>query len=322
MGCHAVGCVFRKALDCSNANSIFSAAPPVDARPEAINFPTTTYEFNTDPAPFRPPASYPEPPRTVHYNVPAIINKHEPKLTPIFPWEEREASKPSRVFVEDEPSISPSIPEPEPEPEDGDEFRGGDELEVTSEERELDLPTRQEVKTRESMWQTFDAGTKNSWDDVPGIENYVRALSAHQRNRSNPQMLNTRTQPQPEQMHIISFTNVPNDKELIEKVNKRRESLILVDFPTAVERPSLPVTPAPIRRNTFWGGEREGEDDMPPAEGVPSQSEWVCRFSSISRIVAYRCDVSGSLSAARATTEELRSQYGRYEVTAWEKSDT
>ena len=63
--------------------------------------------------------------------------------------------------------------------------------------------------------------------------------------------------------------------KLIEKFKERRESLILTDFPTAIERPSLPVTPAPIRRATFWSGEKEGEDQMPPAEGVPSQDDWV-----------------------------------------------
>jgi len=50
--------------------------------------------------------------------------------------------------------------------------------------------------------------------------------------------------------------------------------LKLTDFPSADDRPSLPVTPAPIRRPTFWGAERDGEGELPGAEGVPVQSEW------------------------------------------------
>jgi hypothetical protein len=54
----------------------------------------------------------------------------------------------------------------------------------------------------------------------------------------------------------------------------------LTDFPTEVERPSLPVTPAPIRRPSFWGSERDEEGNLPTAEGVPKQDDWVRRFSS------------------------------------------
>jgi glycogenin glucosyltransferase len=57
----------------------------------------------------------------------------------------------------------------------------------------------------------------------------------------------------------------------------RRESLLISGFPPGDARPSLPVTPAPIMTNTFWGDER-GEDDpkLPPAEGVTGPAEWVC----------------------------------------------
>ncbi len=48
----------------------------------------------------------------------------------------------------------------------------------------------------------------------------------------------------------------------------------LTDFPTEFERPSLPVTPAPVRRPSFWGAERDAQGDLPAAEGVPDQSEW------------------------------------------------
>lgn len=60
----------------------------------------------------------------------------------------------------------------------------------------------------------------------------------------------------------------------------RRPSMKLTDFPTEVERPSLPVTPAPIRRPSFWGEERDELGNLPTAEGVPKQEDWVRRFSS------------------------------------------
>jgi glycogenin glucosyltransferase len=70
---------------------------------------------------------------------------------------------------------------------------------------------------------------------------------------------------------------------ILERRN-RRESLILTDFPSAVERPSLPVTPAPVRRPMFWGEERNQAGELPSATGVPDQTEWVrlrCAFSSV-----------------------------------------
>jgi hypothetical protein len=39
------------------------------------------------------------------------------------------------------------------------------------------------------------------------------------------------------------------------------------------------VTPAPIRRPSFWGDDRD-EASLPAAEGVPKQEDWVRRFTS------------------------------------------
>jgi glycogenin glucosyltransferase len=94
----------------------------------------------------------------------------------------------------------------------------------------------------------------NAWDNVASIERYVRAVMEVQGGRTKASKLSE---------HILSPSG-------------RRESLILTDFPTSDDRPSLPVTPAPIRRPTFWGDERDGEGDLPGAEGVPDQAEWVC----------------------------------------------
>ncbi|EME88145.1 glycosyltransferase family 8 protein [Pseudocercospora fijiensis CIRAD86] len=232
-------------------------APPIDARPEAADFPTTTYEFNTNPAPFRPPPSYPEPPKDMYYQVPPPppLSQSAPKPKPIFPWEEREHSRPTRRFVEDE--APPPPPELEPE------APYADELEVSTDKNiEPVTPT---IKVTDNPWTSF-AQQKNVWDEVNGINDYVRALTAFQKNRGK--------------QHVLSPSNDPKPEELIEKVEQarqRRESLILTDFPTADDRPSLPVTPAPRRRSTFWGDEgRDDEADLPPAEGVPDQADWVC----------------------------------------------
>jgi glycogenin glucosyltransferase len=244
-------------------------APPVESKPEAANFPTTTYEFSTDLEPFVPPAAYPEPPKDMWYEVPKGKPKQE-QLVPIFPWEERDVPKPTRRFIEEEKQ---SEPEPEPEPEPELEFAGADELEVQSEfDRSVEPKTPTIHLNDSTPWSAFGASSKNAWDEVSGIEDYVRALTRFQKNRGNVQVL----QNEPSQTNILSPTNEPSAEELIEKVQNRRESLILTDFPSAVERPSLPVTPAPIRRSTFWGAERDEEGELPPAEGVPDQADWVC----------------------------------------------
>ncbi|KXT07358.1 hypothetical protein AC578_519 [Pseudocercospora eumusae] len=248
-------------------------APPIDARPEAADFPTTTYEFNTNPAPFRPPPSYPEPPKDMYYQVPPPPSHSAPKPKPIFPWEERGNSRPTRRFIEDEAAPSP--------PELETEAPYVDELEVSTDQNiEPVTPT---IKVTDDPWTSF-AQQKNAWDEVNGINDYVRALTAFQKNRGKVQVVQenvpsigipTTTNVQ---QHVLSPSNGPKPEALIEKVEqarKRRESLILTDFPTADDRPSLPVTPAPRRRSTFWGDEgRDDEADLPPAEGVPDQADW------------------------------------------------
>ncbi|KAK5173758.1 glycogenin glucosyltransferase [Saxophila tyrrhenica] len=259
------------------------AAPPPESRPEAANFPTTTYEFNMDAKPFVPPTKYPEPPKDLWYEVP--IAKEE-KLAPLFPWEERDVPTPTRRFADDEPSPKPSPPSEE------ESFPGADEFSVQSDaDRSVEPKTPTIlVNDHQSPWSTFgNSSTKNAWDDVTGIDDYVRQLTAFQKNRGKVQVLqqNSRspissppeqTQQQqrnqmPGQMHVLSPANEPNADDLIAAVAKRRESLILTDFPTASERPSLPVTPAPRRRNVLWGQER-GEEGLVEAEGVPQQGDW------------------------------------------------
>ncbi|CAK4028414.1 glycosyltransferase family 8 [Lecanosticta acicola] len=237
-------------------------APPIESRPEAANFPRQIYEFNTDPAPFRPPRSYPQPPGDTWYGA-SEKPKAEDKPKPIFPWEERQDSRPTRRFVEDEP---PPRVEHTPEPY-------ADELEVSSDSRVSPMTPAVQINDRET-WTAF-ASNKNAWDDDAGIDNYVRALTSFQKNRGQVQVLQENMPSTGESQLILSPTHESNPGELVEQIRKRRESLILTDFPSAVERPSLPVTPAPRRRmRTFWGEERDEEGELPAAAGVPDQADW------------------------------------------------
>ncbi|KAH9832407.1 glycosyltransferase family 8 protein [Teratosphaeria destructans] len=252
-------------------------APPEQSRPEASNFPTQFYEFSKDPAPFKPPASYPAPPRDMWYQVPQEKPRPQyPPPQPIFPWEQRkDAPKATRVFSDE----TEPVPEPELEPD----FAVGNELEVSLDEKKSSAEDLIEPKTPtirvndEAPWGGFGAVNRNAWDEVSGIEDYVRALTRFQKTRGQVQVLSDQTRASPGASGtegILRPTAEIQPAELVEKVQTRRESLILTDFPSAVERPSLPVTPAPRRRPTFWGAERDDEGDLPAAEGVPHQAEW------------------------------------------------
>jgi glycogenin glucosyltransferase len=129
-------------------------------------------------------------------------------------------------------------------------------------------------------WQTYTRG--NAWDHVPEIERYIGRL---QKNRKgNIQVLQGYSSGQGQ------YTD------------GRRGNIILTDFPSELERPSLPVTPAPIRKPSFWGTERDEEGELPTADGVPSQEDWVL-FSILIREVAfllYCLGPSGTAGATRA----------------------
>ncbi|KAG9674518.1 nucleotide-diphospho-sugar transferase, partial [Aureobasidium melanogenum] len=217
--------------------------PPADSRPEAANFPTTTYDFNQDKELFRPPKAYPEPPKDMWYEVPKT--KPDPptaKPKPVFPWEERQAAAPTRRFLED-------LDSPDSTPQPGVTIPSAD---FTA---SVNSPSTPVIKiTSDTPWEDWAANNRNAWDDVAGIDNYVRSLnesqSSRRRSSVHPKSPATSTQ------------------------FERRESLILTEFPSEVERPSLPVTPAPIRRANFWSGERDNNGQLPSAEGVPEQADW------------------------------------------------
>lgn len=103
--------------------------------------------------------------------------------------------------------------------------------------------------------------TMNAWDEVPEIEDFIARITARRLSRSRP-------------------TQEDAEVEGAMRPRIRRPSIRLTDFPTEIERPSLPVTPAPVRRPLFWATERDEDGELPAAEGVPRQADWVRLYSS------------------------------------------
>jgi len=214
--------------------------PPADSRPEALNFPSQTYEMSQDPAPFVPPERYPSPPKNMWYEVPKQKPTQKPR--PLFPWEVNQP-KPTRIFTADLA-----------EPEAGESLSTPTGSSTTGQKAEPSTPSTPTIKVSPSdPWTTFTR--TNAWDEVPEIERYVEGLQKHRRGKSQGSV------------------------GLSDEKAAKEHGLKLTDFPSVVERPSLPVTPAPIRRPKFWGGgpgtgDGDNEEELPVAYGVPPQSDW------------------------------------------------
>ncbi|KAI1124804.1 glycosyltransferase family 8 protein [Nemania abortiva] len=246
--------------------------PPAESKPEAMNFPATTYEMSKSTAPFIAPQQYPRPPKDMWYEVPktAPAAPSDP-LKPIFPWEANRP-KPSRIFVDEEtkvvqepethdlgvPSGGPQ-PEPETQPSAESSVIEASTVEQGSQPVTPTTPTIQ--ITPSDPWTTYTR--TNAWDDVPEIERYVDSMQKHRRSMS---------------LKSLGVIRLPSPGEGAEVAWRRRGSKV-TDFPSEAERPSLPVTPAPINRPNFWGGGPnvgEGNNDsvLPSAVGVPGQGDW------------------------------------------------
>ncbi|KAK4127663.1 glycosyltransferase family 8 protein [Parathielavia appendiculata] len=273
--------------------------PPPDAKPEAINFPQTHYAMSSDPAPFVPPVRYPSPPKDMWYEVPKEPPAHlTEKPKPVFPWESHQP-RPTRVFSHPVPEPEPPVAEPTPARSGGEETVPPPDLQThvdsatsgwspTSEhasEPQTPPPpgptTRTAVSAPTDIWSSFPR--TNAWDNVPEINRYVdRTLQRHRRTWSQKLAL------------AGGDGKAPGSGDL-EFGSGRRGSRV-TDFPSEDDRPSLPVTPAPIRRPRHWGaaagdgassvsgggggsvgwGADEDEEQLPAAEGVPGQADWVC----------------------------------------------
>ncbi|OBT85586.1 hypothetical protein VE02_06689 [Pseudogymnoascus sp. 03VT05] len=219
------------------------SAPPSGSKPEAANFPATQYSMSSDPTPYKAPERYPDPPKDMYYEVPKTPTYQKP--APIFPWETKDAPRPTRVFAEDE-DLQPTSLEPT------------DDGEATDQATSL----ASTVTTIPSdPWHSFSSNSRNAWDDIPEIERYIGAL---QKNRKG-------------NIQVLQGYGSGVDEDGLPGSGRRRASVRVTDFPTEIERPSLPVTPAPIRRPKFQGlgGDDNGDEgELPVAEGVPAQTEW------------------------------------------------
>ena len=226
----------------------FREAPPTNSRPEAANLNVEPYTMSADRNLFKAPKSYPEPPKNMWYEVPDPQPANE-RPKPIFPWEENQAP-PTRVFADDK------APSPEPTP--------STETDLDTIEDTTDEPASPVIPiTNFATIQPFAAYSHtNAWDEMPEIERYISALALSRRAKLQFPQTNSSTGEQ-----VLS-------PEATDSTPPRRHSMKLTDFPTEFERPSLPVTPAPQRRPSFWGEERDAAGDLPGAEGVPKQEDW------------------------------------------------
>lgn len=180
----------------------------------------------------------------------------------VFPWESR-APRATRVFPQENPLSTPPITH----------AAKNDRQTGTAVKNETAHSTGEELATNTSSdnpWDAFAQQT-NKWDEDPDITRFMESFSKPR--RAPVQVVHdSRSQARTD----ATSDGPPPAKE-------RRTSLKLTDFPTAIERPSLPVTPAPIRRANYFGmNEPEGQNqtNLPIAQGVPSQDEWVRRSTS------------------------------------------
>ncbi|KAL4810716.1 hypothetical protein BDV18DRAFT_149902 [Aspergillus unguis] len=241
--------------------------PPLNSKPEGIALESKTYTMSDDRQLFQPPTSYPEAPKNMYYQVPET--KPEPqKLAQIFPWETH-APKPTRVFPTEQPQ--PRY-QPAPSPTS------------TREDSQTSQPTSwtSEVSSLPSeSWDTYSRS--NAWDEVPEIQHYIQSIQ--QARKAQVQVLSggaskkPTTPPTPtQQTHAAtsSTTNRPGANLTIDTVSR------ITDFPSELERPSLPVTPAPIHRapppeynDGDGNGTKYTNTTLPAAQGVPNQEDWV-----------------------------------------------
>ncbi|KAK2612904.1 glycogenin glucosyltransferase [Conoideocrella luteorostrata] len=245
--------------------------PPLESKPEAINFPSTHYEMSRDTKPFVPPVRYPSPPKNMWYEVPKEPPSTADNPRHIFPWEAKQPV-PLRSFTE--PAMYGSCESPGAAEASGEHSKLP--LDVSRHDTRSNPPTisvtsgtaaEDETDASKNLsgdpWTSFSRA--NAWDEVPEIGRYVDVLQKHRRTKSRSR---------------ISTSNSLTSPLTTDKALHLPRVLRVTDFPTEAERPSLPVTPAPIRGPSFWGEDKDNlsvADDahlLPAAEGVPLQSDW------------------------------------------------
>ncbi|KAL3495431.1 hypothetical protein BJX62DRAFT_222637 [Aspergillus germanicus] len=219
--------------------------PPLHSKPEGIALETKTYTMSEDHQLFQPPESYPEAPKNMYYQVPPTKPQPE-KLAQIFPWETN-APKPTRVFANDEPQVQQTIL-PESPKEESRTSQSSLQASWTSEA--TSLPSE--------SWDTYSRS--NAWDEVPEIQQYIQTIQQSRKGK------------------VQVLSGGPNQQKSLPNQDPRGGSsgIRVTDFPSEIERPSLPVTPAPIHRPPALGSPDEyTSDQLPAAKGVPNQEDWV-----------------------------------------------
>lgn len=263
--------------------------------------------MSRDTAPFVPPQRYPSPPRNMYYEVPRDRPApHHVKPKTIFPWEINQEA-PTRVFAEDAyrheagSSSAPTGGEP-PASSSSEEQTLAESLVTepspTQTKEEPVTPITPTVSvTPSDPWSSFTR--TNAWDEVPEIERYVGSLQKHRRSLS---------------IKSPGSIGMPSrDGEVLERELAQR-GLKLTDFPSETERPSLPVTPAPVRRPKFWGGgggpgvhdDDDEETHLPAAEGVPEQRDWVCVHGRQYEPADCLCDLTNVLRYHKDPVAQLQ----------------
>lgn len=258
-------------------------------------------------APFVPPERYPSPPRDMWYKLPEqppAYRTEKPKS--IFPWESNQP-RPTRVFVDDssraqesetEASSTPTgepraYASPDTQPSAESSFT---EHSATDQEKSPVTPATPTIHiTPSDPWTAFTR--TNAWDEVPEIERYVDKIQKHRR---------TKSLKSPGKIEMPQSGGAASEQDFARRGSK------VTDFPSEIERPSLPVTPAPIRRPKFWGGGGSGVDDddddplLPAAEGVPGQSEWVCQHGLRWKPTDCLCDLTNVLRYHKDPVAQLQ----------------
>ncbi|KAI9045713.1 glycogenin [Aspergillus affinis] len=224
--------------------------PPLNSKPEAIALELKTYTMSENNQLFQPPVAYPEAPKNMYYDVPET--KPEPeKLTQIFPWESH-MPKPTRVFVNDDQSTLPSPSSTRISTE-------------SSKEDSMTTPSLESTFTwtysePPESWENYTRS--NAWDDVPEIQRYIQSIQ----------------QARKAKVQVISGASSSGQRISGQAIQEPGSDTRLTHFPSEIERPSLPVTPMPIRRRSSHFNTSEEEDyvtgQLPVAEGVPNQEDW------------------------------------------------
>ncbi|KAJ5938819.1 hypothetical protein N7466_001953 [Penicillium verhagenii] len=283
--------------------------PPLNTRPEGISLEQKTYTMSEDTALFQPPPSYPEAPKNMYYQVPE--SKPEPeRVTKIFPWENN-APRPTRVFTE-EAAVVPRTPSPEipmlPQQVDS--------LPIESPQAEPQIFPIQ--APYEPSAETYEQYSRlNAWDEDPEIQRYMGSLQQYRRGKTQVISGSVQASSSHSRSTSLSTSNFSSSSTATTTGTSagHRLSMKLTDFPTEIERPSLPVTPAPIHRVRGLQSDDNDASTLPTAEGVPSQEDWVGvtvdAFSHLLRATYLLWRSTESPDAARrAPTSTIRSPGG------------